>query len=65
MTRKLLLVVFIAFLFACNKEDGYNVSNGNGGNTSSDWHYCGHSTTDGTPCQRHVSGTTGYCWQHK
>lgn len=37
-----------------------NISNNN-----TTWHYCGYPTKDGHPCQRHVSGTTGYCWQHR
>ncbi len=28
-------------------------------------HRCGAPTKKGTPCQRWVSGTTGYCWQHR
>lgn len=28
-------------------------------------HRCGAKTKKGTPCQRWVSGTTGYCWQHR
>jgi len=28
-------------------------------------HRCGAPTKKGTPCQRWVSGATGYCWQHR
>lgn len=28
-------------------------------------HQCGAKTKKGTPCRRWVSGTTGYCWQHR
>lgn len=28
-------------------------------------HRCGALTKKGTPCQRWVSGPTGYCWQHR
>ncbi|MGQ9897415.1 MAG: hypothetical protein ACUVR8_07685 [Acidobacteriota bacterium] len=28
-------------------------------------HRCGAPTKKGTPCQRWVTGTTGYCWQHR
>ncbi|MCS7079216.1 MAG: hypothetical protein NZ585_04090 [Chloracidobacterium sp.] len=28
-------------------------------------HRCGAKTKKGTPCQRWVSGVTGYCWQHR
>ncbi|QUW02175.1 hypothetical protein J8C06_07325 [Chloracidobacterium validum] len=28
-------------------------------------HRCGAKTKKGTPCQRWVNGTTGYCWQHR
>ena len=40
-------------------------SSGSGSSSGSTWHYCGAPTKDGTPCRRHVSGTSGYCWQHK
>lgn len=28
-------------------------------------HYCGHPTQKGAPCKRKVSGSAGYCWQHR
>ncbi len=28
-------------------------------------HRCGAKTKKGAPCQRWVTGTTGYCWQHR
>lgn len=39
-------------------------SSSGGGSSTSGSHLCGAPTKDGTPCQRRVSGSSGYCWQH-
>lgn len=41
------------------------VSETPGTTISRERHRCGAPTKKGTPCQRWVSGTTGYCWQHR
>lgn len=60
--------MWIVFSNTSSSQGGGYSSSGSGsgsGSGSSTWHYCGAPTKDGTPCQRHVSGTSGYCWQHK
>jgi len=62
--KLIVLLSVIVVTISCSKSDDVTVPVSNA-SVSNTWHYCGHPTADGTPCQRHVSGTTGYCWQHK
>jgi|GEM_PF-4622337 len=57
--------MWIVFSNTSSSQGGGYSSSSSGSGSSSTWHYCGAPTKDGTPCKRHVSGTSGYCWQHK
>jgi len=46
-----------------SEVEKFNYGAGSGGNTES--HYCGHPTQSGGSCRRLVSGSIGYCWQHR
>lgn len=71
--KKIILIAMTSLTMAgCYKEDitPINTSSptsntGNSSGSAVTSHYCGYPTKKGTPCQRLVSGSSGYCWQHK
>lgn len=57
MKKTFLLLLSTLVLTSCYKEDA-------GGSPKS--HKCGYYIQkSGTYCERVVSGTAGYCWQHQ
>jgi hypothetical protein len=71
--KKIILIALSSLIMTgCYKDNAISgnsspkgSSSNSGSGSSATSHYCGYPTQNGTPCKRLVSGSTGYCWQHR